>query len=201
MTVEGSTRAIGEGRAASGAWGVGRGSGAVYGGAWRGATPDAYEGLGIAARYELDREAALEAHGRGYRLAQSAAIQRPRRGWRFSSPTTLTPSTGVAEASGWVERAASLVDGEPASVAAAARADVARCILALLADHDPELALRGVRAGDRALAGEVAAVDVEMFALALNGLSLVSVGEIEVGMRRIDAAAAAAVGGEMTDAD
>ena len=40
-----------------------------------------------------------------------------------------------------------------------------------------------------------------MFALALNGLSLVSAGEIEVGMRRIDAAAAAAVGGEMTDAD
>jgi LuxR family maltose regulon positive regulatory protein len=52
-----------------------------------------------------------------------------------------------------------------------------------------------------ALAREVGAVDVEMFALALNGLSLVSAGEIEVGMRRIDAAAAAAVGGEMTDAD
>lgn len=52
-----------------------------------------------------------------------------------------------------------------------------------------------------AIAREVGAVDVEMFALALNGLSLVSAGETEVGMRRIDAAAAAAVGGEMTDAD
>ena len=40
-----------------------------------------------------------------------------------------------------------------------------------------------------------------MLALGLNGLALVSVGEIDEGMRRIDAAAAAAVGGEMTDAD
>ena len=52
-----------------------------------------------------------------------------------------------------------------------------------------------------ALAREVEAVDVEMLALALNGLALVSTGEIEDGMRRLDAAAAAAVGGEMTDAD
>ena len=52
-----------------------------------------------------------------------------------------------------------------------------------------------------ALAREVGAVDVEMLALAVNGLALVSAGEIEDGMRRLDAAAAAAVGGEMIDAD
>jgi hypothetical protein len=34
-------------------------------------SPDAYEGLGIAARYELDAEAAIEAHERGYRLART----------------------------------------------------------------------------------------------------------------------------------
>jgi hypothetical protein len=33
-------------------------------------TPDAYEGLGIAARYELDAEAAIDAQERGYRLAR-----------------------------------------------------------------------------------------------------------------------------------
>jgi len=47
----------------------------------------------------------------------------------------------------------------------------------------------------------VGAVDVEMLALALEGLSLVSSGAVADGMRRLDAAAAAAVGGEMTDAD
>jgi hypothetical protein len=37
----------------------------------RSETRDAYEGLGIAARYELDAEAAIDAHERGYRLARS----------------------------------------------------------------------------------------------------------------------------------
>ena len=69
-----------------------------------------------------------------------------------------------------------------------------------LADHRPDLAVEG-SAEAIALAREAGAVDVEMLALALNGLALVSSGEIEPGMRRLDAAAAAAVGGEMTDAD
>ena len=69
-----------------------------------------------------------------------------------------------------------------------------------LADHQPEPALEG-SAQAIALAREVGAVDVEMLALALHGLALVSAGRIGEGMRRLDAAAAAAVSGEMTDAD
>jgi hypothetical protein len=34
-------------------------------------TAEAFEGAGLAARYELDAEAAIEAHERGYRLARS----------------------------------------------------------------------------------------------------------------------------------
>src|SRR3954471_13211780 len=34
-------------------------------------TPEAFEGAGLAARYELDAEAAIGAHERGYRLARS----------------------------------------------------------------------------------------------------------------------------------
>ena len=99
----------------------------------------------------------------------------------------------------WVERAALLVEGEPPSVASAC-VPALRAHFALLADHDPAAA-RAQSQRAIALAREVGAVDVEMFALALNGLSLVSSGQIEAGMRRIDAAAVAAVGGEMTDAD
>ena len=82
-------------------------------------TSEAYEGLGVAARYELDAEAAIEAHERGYRLARSRgdvaaaaqlAIQLGYDAYAFRGP---------GEASGWVERAAMLVDGEPPSVAAA----------------------------------------------------------------------------------
>lgn len=163
------------------------------------ATPEAYEGLGIAARYQLDAAAAVDAHERGYALARSRddaamaaqlAIQLGYDAYAFHGP---------AEASGWVERAAMLVAGEPPS-AASACVPMVRAHLALLLNHDPGLA-REESARAIALAQEVGAVDVEMLALGLNGLSLVSAGEIEEGMRRIDAAAAAAVGGEMTDPD
>jgi DNA-binding CsgD family transcriptional regulator len=161
-------------------------------------TPEAFEGAGLAARYELDAEAAIEAHERGYRLARSRgdaataarlAIQLCHDAYAFRGP---------AEASGWVERAALLIEREPPSVATA-WVSLLRAHFAL-SDHRPDLALEGsARAIE--LAREVEAVDVEMLALALNGLALVSSGEIEHGMRRLDAAAAAAVGGEMTDAD
>lgn len=161
-------------------------------------TPEAYEGAGLAARYELDAQAAIEAHERGYLLARSLgdaataarlAIQLGHDAYAFRGP---------AEASGWVERAALLVEGEPPSVATA-WVSVLRAQFAL-ADHNPDSA-QAESALALALAREVGAVDVEMLALSVNGLALVSAGEIEDGMRRLDAAAAAAVGGEMTDAD
>jgi LuxR family maltose regulon positive regulatory protein len=190
--------AIAEGRRAltRGAWAEARGLFARALAASE--TPDAYEGLGIAARYELDAEAAIDAHEHGYRLARThgdadtaarLAIQLSYDAYAFRGP---------AEASGWVERAAMLIDGQPPSTATAF-VPMLRAQLAL-ANHDPEAA----RAGSEqaiALAREVGAVDVEMLALGLNGLALVSLGEAEEGMRRIDDAAAAAVGGEMTDAD
>ncbi len=161
-------------------------------------TPEAFEGAGLAARYELDAKAAIEAHERGYRLARShgdgataarLAIQLAHDAYAFRGP---------AEASGWVERAALLIDGMPPSVATA-WVTLLRAHFAL-SDHHPNVALKG-SAQAIALARELEAVDVEMLALALNGLALVSTGEIEEGMRRLDAAAAAALGGEMTDAD
>ena len=149
-------------------------------------TPEALE-AGLAARYELDAQGAIEAHERGYRLARSRgdaataarlAIQLCHDAYAFRGP---------AEASGWVERAALLVDGQPPSVAAA-WVTLIRAHFAL-ADHRPDVALEG-SARAIALAREVEAVDVEMLALALNGVALVSTGEIEDGMRRLDAAAA-----------
>ena len=161
-------------------------------------TPQAYEGLGIAARYELDADAAIDAHQRGYRLARSQddaataallAIQLGYDAYAFRGP---------AEASGWVERAGQLVEGEPPCVASA-YVPLLRAHLAL-AGHDPDSA-RDQAVQAVALAREVGAVDVEMLAEAVHGLALVSLGEIAEGMRRLDAAAAAAVGGEMTDGD
>lgn len=161
-------------------------------------TPAAYEGLGMAARYELDATAASNAHENGYRLARARddaaaaarlAIQLAYDAYAFRGP---------AEASGWVERAALLVDDQPPSVASAC-VPLLRAHFAL-ANHDPQAARREA-AKASAIARCVGAVDVEMLAVAVEGLAQVSCGEIEEGMRRLDAAAAAAVGGEMTDAD
>jgi hypothetical protein len=119
---------------------------------------------------------------RGYRLARSACDRATAARLAIQLAHDAYAFHGVAEASGWVERAALLSEGKPPSVAAAC-VPMLRAHLALLADHDPELA-RAESERAMALAREVGAVDVEMFALALNGLSLVGVGEIEVGMRR-----------------
>lgn len=161
--------------------------------------PEAYEGLGVAARYELDAEAAIGAHERGYGLARSRRDVAAAAQLAIQLAYDAYAFRGTGEASGWVERAAMLVDGEPPSVAAA-YVPMMRAHLALQLNHDPVTA-RAESARAIVLARAVGAVDVEMLALGLNGLALVSVGEIEEGMRRIDAAAAAAVGGEMTDAD
>src|SRR5262245_49448669 len=71
-------------------------------------TPEAFEGAGLAARYELDAEAAFAAHERGYRLARSRGDAATAA--RLAIHLCLDAYTfrGPAEASGWVERAALL---------------------------------------------------------------------------------------------
>ncbi len=161
--------------------------------------PEAYEGLGIAARYELDGDAAFEAHERGFRLARSHADVATAARLAVQLGYDAYAFRGPAEAQGWVERAAMLVEAQPPSLASAF-VPMMQAHLALLANHDPESAL--VLSGHAvALAREIGAVDVEMLALAINGLAHVSLGEVGPGMRRLDAAAAAALGGEMSDVD
>ena len=139
-------------------------------------TPEAYEGAGLAARYQLDSEAALEAHQRGYRLARSLGDQATAARLAIQLGQDAYAFRGPAEASGWVERAAMLVEGEPSSVAAA-WVSVLRAQFAL-ADHDPDSA-QTESAHAVAVARELGAVDVEMLALSVNGLALVSAGEID----------------------
>ena len=162
-------------------------------------TAEALSGLGVAARYELDADAAIAAHERAYRIARASddgdaaallAIELAYDAYSFR---------GIPEALGWIERAAMLVDGRPPSTASATIL-YCRAYLALLAEHDPDSARAGaVDAG--AIARQVGAVDIEMLALALEGLSLVSGGSVGEGTRKLDAAAAAAMGGEMMDID
>lgn len=162
-------------------------------------SPAAYEGLGIAARYQLDRDAAVAAHEAGYHLARDRRDDE----WAARLAVQLAYDAyafgGVAEAAGWTERAAMLVEGSPPTLATAYVLFL-RGYLALHVEHDPATAQEAAAEAAR-LANAVGAVDVEMLAVALHGLSLVAAGQVTAGLRRLDAAAAAAVGGEMTDAD
>src|SRR6202008_4098508 len=67
---------------------------------------------------------------------------------------------------------------------------------ALNADHDPEASGELARAGIAA-ARRAGSVDLEMAGRALEGLTRVAVGDVAEGMGELDAAAAAAVAGEV----
>jgi LuxR family transcriptional regulator, maltose regulon positive regulatory protein len=98
----------------------------------------------------------------------------------------------AAVANGWFQRAERILEVlEPCPEhgwLAAFRAH-------LLLGHDPVEAQRlGARA--REVGAGLGVVDLEMFGLATEGLALVNRGEVGEGMRRLDEAAAAALGGE-----
>jgi ATP/maltotriose-dependent transcriptional regulator MalT len=162
-------------------------------------SPAAFEGLGVAARYLWDAEAAVSAHERGYRLARGAGDM----GAAAKLATQLAIdaySLGrISEANGWTERALMLTEGagpsEGRALALALRAHVA-----MLSRNDPAETLR---LAEEALETAQAAgsTDVELVALALQGLALVCSGSVDEGMRRLDAATAAAVAGEVSDVD
>jgi hypothetical protein len=103
-----------------------------------------------------------------------------------------------AVALGWLARAERLLDGlEPTPEGALALC--VRANVALGLEKDLDRALATAREAQHARAA--GAFDAEMMALAIGGLALVCGGEIDTGMRLLDEATAAAVGGELEDPD
>jgi ATP/maltotriose-dependent transcriptional regulator MalT len=162
-------------------------------------SPAAYEGLGIAARYLGDHGAAVAAHERGYRLARAQAGREPAARLAVQLGIDAYGQARAAEANGWIERALMLTDGGPPSEGRAL-ALALRAHVAMLGHNDPGAA-RALAAEALAVAREAGSTDVEITALALEGLALVCEGAIDEGMGRLDLATAAAVAGEVGDID
>jgi LuxR family maltose regulon positive regulatory protein len=159
-------------------------------------TPEALEGLAKAAFFLDEAELALQARERAYsgylnagcevdaaRVAITLAWDyRTLRGERavgdgwLARARRLLEDSGPVREQGWlaVREASFALPGDPAS----AREHCARA---------------------QALGRELRDVDLEMTALALDGLARVSMGEIPEGMARLDEATAAATAGEMRD--
>lgn len=157
----------------------------------------AYEGLGIAARYLSDTDSAVAAHERGYRLARAA--DNSLAAARLAGQLAIDAANlgRMAEAGGWTERALMLTEDAGPSEARAL-AVVVRAHLAMRHGPSESLALSRQAIAAARAAGST---DTELMAVALEGLALVCGGSVDDGMRRLDAAAAAAVAGEVSDVD
>jgi ATP/maltotriose-dependent transcriptional regulator MalT len=156
---------------------------------------EALEGLGAAARWQMDGATALDAHERAYRLAREARDDAAAARLAIELTFDCGQFRGSAEASGWLERAGHLLERLPPMPEHATHAYLC-ANRALNLDHDPEAALGLARRGVEA-ARTAGSVDLELACRSLEGLALVAAGYIVEGMRALDAATAAAVAGEV----
>jgi DNA-binding NarL/FixJ family response regulator len=162
----------------------------------RGDTPEALEGLAQAAFFLDEAELALEARERAYAGYRKAA--RPVDAARVATALAWDYRTVRGERAvgdGWLARARRLLEGCGPTRE-----------LGWLALREASFALPGDAALARercaeaeALGRELGDVDLEMTAIALDGLARVSEGEIAAGMARLDEATTAATAGEMRD--
>lgn len=161
-------------------------------------TPPALEGLGVAAWWLSDAETLFEARERAYRLYRESGDARG--AGRVASALAvdyLLLRAEPAVASGWVQRAHRLLDGldlcfEQGMLAAyegGMAIDVANDTVAARAHAE-----RAMEVGR-----SLGVTDLEMLGLAIRGLALVSEGAVDEGMRLLDEATAAAVGGDMRE--
>jgi LuxR family transcriptional regulator, maltose regulon positive regulatory protein len=159
-------------------------------------TPEACEGLSWAAWWLDDAEALFAARERAYRLYRRRAdAPGAARMATWLAADQLDFHGAAAVASGWLARAHRLLD--PLEPGPDHR---------WLAFHDGYLAhadgdtvrARELAAAAVELGGRFGVADLEMLGLALEGATLVACAQVEEGMRCLDEATAAALGGEAT---
>ncbi|HEY7633243.1 MAG TPA: LuxR C-terminal-related transcriptional regulator [Thermoleophilaceae bacterium] len=161
-----------------------------------GAGPKALEGLAQATFFLDEVELALETHERAYAGYREAGC--PIDAARMAIALAWDYRSGRGEravSDGWLARARRLLDGCGPTPE-----------LGWLALREASFSLPGDATHARmrcaeaeALGRELGDVDLEMTAVALDGLARVSQGDIAAGMARLDEATAAATAGDMQD--
>jgi ATP/maltotriose-dependent transcriptional regulator MalT len=163
-----------------------------------GESAEALVGLGVAARYLFDAPTALDAHEAAYRLSRDRGDARMGARAALELVFDCAVFRGPAEAGGWLERAARLLEEVPGGYERGLLMYL-RARFALAGAHDPQAACRLAREGaEIARAGD--SFDGQMVCLALEGLAMVADGRVTEGMRCLDEATTAAVSGEIRDA-
>ena len=149
-------------------------------------TPQALEGLGMAAQWLVDRETVFLARERAYRLYRDAARVAIQLAWDYR-----TFRGEAAIATGWLQRAHDLLSNEEPS---SEHGWLALREASVLLTNGQLAAARELTSNAVELGRSLSDVDLEMTALALDGLVLVNEGKVAEGMRRLDGSAAAIVG-------
>ena len=161
-------------------------------------TPEALEGLGIAAWWLDLADLVFDSRERAYRLylgqgdharAARVAVWLAWDSWAFRGEHAV--------ANGWLQRARRLLEHHPAC-AERAWLEIRESALCLLEEGDPERALMLGNEGIR-IAQEAGSVDFEMLGRAVVGMALVVSGSLAAGMRNLDEVNAAVIAGEVTD--
>jgi DNA-binding CsgD family transcriptional regulator len=161
-------------------------------------TPEALEGLGLAAWWLNLAEVVFDSRERAFRAYRQRGDQRSAARiavWLAWDCAAFRGEEGVAK--GWLQRAGRLLEGQPDSPEHAFLAARA-AVFALLDDGDPEaadtLALEAIRVGQ-----SIGAIDYEMVGRSLHGFALITTGRVREGLRELDEVSAAIVAGELTD--
>jgi LuxR family transcriptional regulator, maltose regulon positive regulatory protein len=185
---------------------VERGSNALAGGGWAEAracfeqalggsdSAQAWDGLSWACWWLEDGTAAIQAREHAYRLYKDAGERRAAARmaiWLANDHLDFRGAQAVAQ--GWLRRATRILDDlDPAPEHGWLAALEAQLALEV---GDLAEALR-LGARTRQLGRALRITDLEMLGLATEGLALITKGELKEGMRCLDEAAAAALGGE-----
>ena len=162
-------------------------------------TAEAWEGLAIATSYLDDADVALDARAEAFRhYRESSDARGAVRCAVWLANDVMEFRGDPAVANGWLQRAQSLlVDITEPSPEHALLLGF-RAHLALLGENDPVTARR-LCAESLALSRQSHFIDVEMIALSVEGLAMITEGQVAEGMSRLDEATTAAVAGEMRD--
>jgi tetratricopeptide (TPR) repeat protein len=161
-------------------------------------SPEALEGLGMACWWLEDYATGIDARERAYRLFRRADDGRAAARvaiWLSNDYADFRGETAIAN--GWIQRAERLLDGVAPSPEHALLA-YQKAHVALMGQRDP-VAARRLSQEAAAIARSVGPADMEMLGVALEGLAMVTEGEVAEGMSRLDEATAAATAGELSD--
>ncbi|MCL4871712.1 MAG: helix-turn-helix transcriptional regulator [Anaerolineae bacterium] len=163
-------------------------------------TAAAFDGLGMAAWWLNDAAATFDARHRAYQLYNiTGDVRSAARIAAFLALDYFYFRGEYAVANGWVERGRRLVEGIPPGPELG-WLDLAQVYIILWADLDYVVGQQ-LCAQVITLAKALGDVDLEMAALAAEGLAFVNQGQIGEGMRRLDQSTLAATSGDVKEID